>query len=315
MEQASILEALISTLEGLERNESVTGAKRTLSELLRDELEGISNHLRIASLSGKAVAYPTPFPINPTKEMFFTSFDLDASRDKHDYPRRVPLGSNGFCEIRIAPAVDAEWDDPEIKGRLNGLSRFLEIILERKIMLENAARLPLIDMASGLWNSTGTRSAGGQLLAKAHPEDYVGIFMNLKDTKLVASKYSERLIEQFLISVSHKLISFLDTDAEIGAHYGGDNFYVLLLKERLQDFVDFLKDAVVEVRLGEETQTIPFFARMGIYEGKPGDHIGMFMTNASIAFQMTRRTGQDQITFRPEMAAQLGVIPQGQPGR
>lgn len=307
MEQDAILHALMSALAAMDQleNSESPDSDRSLSDILREELSGISNHLQISAVSGKAVVYPTAFPINPSKEMFFASFDLDTSRKIHDYTRRVSLGANGYCEIRISPGADASWDNPEVQQRLSALARFLEIILDRFTMIKNVSRLPLIDMSSGLLNSNGMREVGGQLLSEGAPEKYAGVFLNLKDMKLFSTRYSERIIESFLIRVSHKIFSFLDTDEELGAHYGGDNFYVLILKERLQDFKEFLTDASVEVHGADAPQYIPFAARMGIYEGSPEDHIGIFMTNASVALQVAKRMNEDYMLYRPEFLSHM----------
>lgn len=305
MEQTNV-RFFMNILEALERSEDpARGDELTLSDILQRELFSVAQELRIAAFSGKAVVYPTPFPINPTKEMFFTSFDMDTSHKEHDYVRHVAIGANGYCEIRVCPGEGADWQAEEMELKLKSISRFLEILLERRLMFENISRLASIDMSSGLFNSIGLRDAGGKLLSTEHAEDYAGIFLNLKDTKLVAHKYDERMMAGFLTSVSHKLFSFLDSELEIASHFGGDNFYVLLLKERLHDFQQFLADAVAEVRNGEETVQIPFFARMGIYEGNDHDQIGVFMNNATVAFQATRRTGQDVVVFRPELLAQM----------
>ena len=298
-----IIEAFMKIMEKVEQNEGEkeSAAKQTFSEILHNSLYDLSTQLHFASISGKAVAYPTAFPINPSKELFFTSFDESSSARAHDYMRHASLGENGYCEIRVSPGEKASWDDPDTQKRLLGLTRFLEMILERRIMLMNVARLPLIDMSSGLLNSHGMRTVGESLLKEGEPEKYTGIFMNLKDTKHFIHKYNDRLIEKYLVGVSHKLFSFLDTDCELGAHYGGDNFYVLLLKERIQEFHEYLKDAVIEVQDMEQTIQIPFFARLGIYEGQKGDTITSFMNGASIAFQTARRLSEDVVYFEPEM--------------
>ncbi len=307
MDQDFIIHALSRTLEALDHMETKEEGEPgpTFSEILATELSEISQHLRISAVSGKAVVYPTSFPINPSKEMFFASYDLETSRKVHDFTRRVSLGMNGYCEIRISPGADASWEDTETLQRLESLARFLEIILDRKIMIANVSRLPLIDMSSGLLNSTGMRETGRELLGAEAPEQYAGIFLNLKDMKHFATKYSERLIESFLIRVSHKIFSFLDTDAELCAHYGGDNFFALILKQRVEDFKAFLSDASVEVHGADEPQYIPFRARLGIYEGQPGDPIHAFMNNASIAFQFARRKGEDAMVYRPDFLEQM----------
>jgi len=300
-----IVEAFMKVMERIEQNENREGgaSRQTFSEILHNSMYEVSSALHIASISGKAVAYPTSFPINPSKELFFTSFDQDGASRAHDFMRHASLGENGYCEIRISPGANASWENAETQKRLLGLARFLEMILERRIMLMNVARLPLIDMSSGLLNSYGMRTVGETLLSEQNPAHYVGIFLNLKDTKHFIHKYNERLIETYLIGVSHKLFSFLDTDCELGAHYGGDNFFVLLLKERLQEFQDFLQNAVIEVRNEDNTIQIPLFARLGIYEGQRRNPMGAFMNGASIAFQTARRTGQDVVTFSPDMMA------------
>ena len=307
MDQDMILNALMNTLEALDRLEASEESENnpTLSEILHDEFVDISNHLQISAFSGKAVVYPTSFPINPSKEMFFASFDLETSRKIHDFTRRVSLGMNGYCEIRISPGADASWEDPDTQKRLQSLARFLEIILDRKIMIANVSRLPLIDMSSGLLNSTGMREVGRTLLESESPERYASIFLNLKDMKHFATNYSERLIESFLIRVSHKIFSFLDTEVELAAHYGGDNFFVMILKERIEEFKEFLSDASVEVHGADEPQYIPFRARLGIYEGHPGDPINLFMNNASIAFQFARRRGEDVMVYHPDFLEQM----------
>ncbi len=298
-----IVEAFMRVMEKIEQNEGrdSSTSRQTFSEILHNSMHELSGELHIASISGKAVAYPTAFPINPTKELFFTSFDQDGASRAHDFMRHASLGENGYCEIRISPSADASWADSESQKRLLGLARFLEMILERRIMLMNVSRLPLIDMSSGLLNSHGMRVMGETLLTEQNPALYAGIFLNLKDTKHFIHKYNEQLIEKYLVGVSHKLFSFLDTDCELGAHFGGDNFFVLLLKERLQEFQDFMENAVVEVRGAENTVQIPLFARLGIYEGQRRNPMGAFMNGASVAFQTARRTGQDVVTFSPDM--------------
>lgn len=294
MAQQFTIKTLIHLLDVLEK-ETVSGAEmRTLSEILHDELLPVANELCIAAFSGKSIVYPTAYPINGTKELFFTSFELETSRSAHDYVRHVTIGANGYCEIRICPGAGADWTG-EIMEDVIGLSRLFEILLERRIMLENAIRMPSIDMTSGLFNAAGLRQAGAQLLAAAPAENYVGLFLNLKDTKVVGQKYGDQFTESYLVAVGHKLFSFLDSDLELAAHFGGDNFYVLLLKERLTSFREFLADAVVEVRTENEPVRLPFSARIGAFAGQPNLPLGAFLSGASAAFQMTRKTGQDYV--------------------
>ena len=58
---------------------------------------------------------------------------------------------------------------------------------------------------------------------------------------------------------------------------------------------------MIEVQDMEQTIQIPFFARLGIYEGQKGDTITSFMNGASIAFQTARRLSEDVVYFEPEM--------------
>lgn len=136
----------------------------------------------------------------------------------------------------------------------------------------------------------------GMLAARGELKDFTGIFLNLKNFKYINKSLSSAIgdlaIKIFANSIKESL-----QPSEVVSRLGGDNFYILLKKENVQEFMD--RFSKFEVKLSQGPKPLEFMiqSRMGIYNATPKDGVSEMMNNASIALNVAKELQTSDLVY------------------
>lgn len=210
-------------------------------------------------------------------------------------------GDNGRCEGRAYPVKGHSFDEDE-REAMRFLMELLFVIFGRDRLLLLMQKATFMDSLSGIMNTSGLHAAAGKYMAQGVLHHYNGVFMNLKNFKYVNKMVSSSQGDKVLKLYAQALQSFMQED-EVCARLGGDNFFLLIKKDRTDALVQYAEDVPIAIEFGGAPKVFHIIARMGIYEIQERDQMGEVMNNASIAISVAKSSVvEDVIRFRPEMA-------------
>lgn len=152
------------------------------------------------------------------------------------------------------------------------------------------------DFLTKLYNSDSFTLYAISLIARKKLHNYTGVFLNIRDLKFVNSIASSVGGDKLLQSFSKTIRDFL-VSGEVAARLGGDNFYVLIKKNRVNKFLALLDDIKVEIPIAGAMQTFVVKTRAGLYDIKEGDTIHEIMGNSSIALNFVRSSKDSNSLF------------------
>ncbi len=117
---------------------------------------------------------------------------------------------------------------------------------------------------------------------------YNGIFLNIKNFKIinqmVGSTYGDEIMREFV----RRINLFMDKDECIG-RLGGDNFVLLVQKDKMGSFISFMDNLVCEININGEPRGFKIEVRMGILsireEDDPSSVMNAISTTINIAKQ------------------------------
>lgn len=210
-------------------------------------------------------------------------------------------GDRGKCEGRAYPVKGHTFSGEE-KEAMRFLMELLFVVFGRDRLLLLMQRATFMDSLSGIMNTSGLHAAAGKYMGQRILHHYNGVFFNLKNFKYVNKMVSSRHGDEVLRLYAQALQTFMEED-EVCARLGGDNFFVLIRKERMEELIQFGKDVPIAIEFGNAPKVFHLTARMGVYVIQPQDQMGEVMNNASIAIGVAKSSVVDDVAvFSPEMA-------------
>ena len=154
------------------------------------------------------------------------------------------------------------------------------------------------DHTTGLPNLSVYLHRIEELIQMGRIMDYAAVFFNIRNFKYIntiVSNYQDG--DGIMRQYTAKATALLESD-EIMARLGGDNYVVLVRKNRLDLFLDKLDEIVVNVATAGGVKRIPLTARCGIYLiDRPIAHAGEIMMPISVAQQIARESGRGQRVY------------------
>ncbi len=198
-------------------------------------------------------------------------------------------GEKGTVETVFYPEKGYEWNDDE-KSEIHFISDMIYNIQGKARMASVIKRLLITDMATGAFNAAGMHMHCEKIKEKNELDKYSLIFLNLKNFKFVNKIAGERQGDMVIRDYARKLIEYI-VDGECAARPGGDNFMVLIRKNRERDFLGFIDNISFTVGNDENRQTINLSARVGVYEINSEDTANDAISGASAALGRTKRIG------------------------
>lgn len=149
-----------------------------------------------------------------------------------------------------------------------------------------------IDSSIGIPNNIGIMEFGSELSESNKLQNFDAVFFNIKDFKFVSKLVGAENVNETLKTFINEIRKNFVKDELIG-RLGGDNFFALIKKERITDFIEKLSN--IEININNEPVHIK--SRMGIYEMQPGDSVGDGIEGASVALLTVRKQREKLYCF------------------
>jgi len=206
----------------------------------------------------------------------------------------------GRVRLCFFPVKGERWDDKE--RRLIGiLAKTLYMHFGRARMMGIMLRSIFDDPLTGVPNNNALMRFGNLRQYSGQLDGYAAVFINIKNFRYVNMTFGNRQGDILLRMFAQKMHRFMESD-EIFARLGGDNFSMLIKKERLDLFTGFMDDMKFNVGEGTGTKQFEIKVRMGIYEACKGDTMADLMNKSSIAINESREGGsKDAERFSNDM--------------
>lgn len=202
-------------------------------------------------------------------------------------------GEGGKAEFNVYPRTGILWSD-ETLNEVKLIVQILIVLGGRGRLMGLMNRIAVTDNLTGVNNMAGFAKSA-RILADTHQlRFYSGVFINIKNFKLINSRYSNRIGDEVLIRYAQKLKGFLAED-ELIARPGGDNFIILVKRERENKLIELLKGT--SVHIDELNIDIQLSSRAGIYCVRENDNLSNVMNGATVSLNCAKQQGTPDIVY------------------
>lgn len=298
-EYEQMLRALTDLLLGAEFGNSDFTA---LHEEFQTHLKPIAERLHVAKVDGHIDFAPNVHDLNGGGVTFSSAYSEDAGEEPLVIPYSDLFMVSGGASIY--PCAGYVWDEEE-KRLVTAVSKIIALQFSRMSMVNRIDRLSYVDMFTGLVNSQGVIHYGTRLEEENPISDYAGCFLNLKNLKYINQQLSSTNGDAVIRQYALRLYGFIDHRNELAARLGGDNFFVLVRKERLERFLSIVSALNIILNNGGERTRLVIESWVGVYPANEHDPIGMILSNASFANEEAKRTHVSVVYFDPSAMEHL----------
>lgn len=265
-----------------------------LTELISSRIPVIADDLHLGRLVCEFNTPPSP--IEPQGRAVESQMYISHSGFENvsvNYVNRT--GDNGKVELIAYPVKGYTWSDDEKKD--------IEFLCRNIFLLCGRARLSDIvkvaltrDSATGILNTAGFVNGGNRLIAEGRIQEYAAMYLNLKNYRSINSQIGYKYGDMVMKSYADALVNMMDED-ELVARLGGDNFAVMIKKEKMDSYLKFLSSTLVVAEIGGSVTTFNISARIGVYNIEKGDSMMHIMNCISSAISAVRRNGTSDYAF------------------
>ncbi len=221
--------------------------------------------------------------------------ELDISRRSER--RNVTRGYNIAYYIAWQKKDEPDWNDDETDA-IDLLLRILYVMNGRNRVMRLAEKLTFYDHDLGIHNIKYFFGFLGRLIQERKAGDYVAMCFNLKRFSVVNQQLG-RMTGTVVMKNYARAIEDILTKDELICRVGGDNFTVLVKKEKADRVLDILKG--VPIVYNERTNEKIFVsAAVGIFiipENCPLKSPSEIMDRISSAMYIAKRNGTSDVVF------------------
>lgn len=212
----------------------------------------------------------------------------------NDYVVAFEMGNGGRANFIFA-IKDGEVWTTEMQQDMKVLAKLFYLLTGRARAMQTLNVLTFTDPLTGIANETALGRFMHSREVLGDFDTYCSNFINMKNMKLVNSRYGQDSGDRVLTSFAQKLSNFAG-DVGCAARLGGDNFFVFIKAEREESLLNYLSKLTVDFRRpdGKEIK-INIDARVGYYYSRSGDTIPDAMQNADIAARVARQSRNPDI--------------------
>ena len=276
---------------------------RVLYQEMQPYLDGLAEWLNIGKITIKIVTEPNVYEINGDKQFLSTQFFDELGPEEDMFEMRYEKVGSNTGDARVYPRAGHKFTDEE-KYYIQGIAMLMVVEFSRSDMIRHQMKTPFIDMLTGLCNNAGVNRYGERLARLYDLADYAGVFINLKNFKYINEQVTQPGGDQVLRQYAYMMYGYLDSNKELVARLGGDNFFALVLKEHLDQFMNLAGNANVPINRGGLRSTVSVNTWMGVYPAQAGDEVAKVLNFSSFALGQARRSKQPVAYFDPKAMEQ-----------
>lgn len=186
---------------------------------------------------------------------------------------------------------------PRKQKALRFVSETLHTYMNRFSSMETAKYAQTHDIRFGCLNAMGFKEKLNSIRNTLELSEYAVIFMNIKRYKSINAKVGFERGNAVLHTVVDSLRLILDEN-ETFARTGGDNFFVFVRKENIEQRIEKINNLSCEINVNDIFFKFEINFRMGIYMIEPNVRDAVeIIENASIAFGFTRQKRDADIVY------------------
>ena len=191
------------------------------------------------------------------------------------------------------PYPDHIWTDDEIRN-IGAVSNLIFMIFAKLAYVKHQDKVPYIDFMTGLLNHQGLRHYGEQFERMYTFGDYVACNVHIHNFKYIEHHFSHTVADEVIRRYSKILYQNADCNNELLARLGPARFFVLIHKDKLDSFLDFISTKQANVIFEDNNLSILIRAKIGVYPAHEGDGINDLITKSSFALEQAKA---DKITI------------------
>lgn len=217
----------------------------------------------------------------------------------------LPL--NGYVRTEAYIKKDNPLWTEEAEKDYFVLSKLGYLVYGRARVMHELEIAETTDALTGIANGNMLNRYMWERLAEGNFSTFCANFVNIKNMKLLNSKYGEQGGNLLFFEYANSIKRFIGDDGCI-ARIGGDNFFILIKADREAELQRLLKKLQVDLKFPGSESSIPvkMDTRLGYYYIKDGDQISDAMNSSSIALKLAKNEGSpDYILYSDDMKIQM----------
>jgi len=206
----------------------------------------------------------------------------------------------GILQVEIYPKVGCEWTEEEEEEIVFLIKIIFDCISKARaiILMEQAA---ITDSLTGACNMAGIIRYANELKQLDRLDQYDAIYFNIKNFNYINQRIGFKQADKILKDFSHMVRDELQK-GELFGRVDTDTFYILVEKERTDDFIKFLNSRRVLVDLEKKSMEFDLLLRMGVYKTQPVDTGKRVIDAAKAAYEYTKNpSAGDIVMFSEDM--------------
>ncbi len=276
---------------------------KALSDVVSRELCGIAEDIQLGMMSVEFNSPPMPYNEHGSKvvQQMYLSGD---GYGEQNITTKFVTGDNGSVVLTSHPVKGVSWDK-EQEDEITFLHKEIFVVLGRA-RLSDIVRLSVsTDAMTKLPNTAGFIGYGNRMLAMGRLTEYTAMFINLKNFRCINTQITEKHGDDVIRAYAAALHAQLLPE-EFVARLGGDNFTLLVKKERTDTILAYLAEALIEVQLDSTTVHFVISSRVGLYDICEGDTMHKVMNYISHAMSSAKRNAAlDVVRFTPDLLKKM----------
>lgn len=208
---------------------------------------------------------------------------------------------NTLSSTTIYPVRGYIWDEEERRS-ITAIGKLLYAQLSRISMIEMQQKIATTDQMTGLSNTVGAIRFCERAKEQYSLADYASCFLNLKNLKYINRQMGNHAGDTALNRYATILNGMLDQKRELLARLGGDNFFAVVLKEHLDEFVKLATAMPLQLVSDQgQTGSITLGAWAGVYSANGSEKPRDLLDYASFAYELSKRNKVTVSRYDPSM--------------
>ena len=258
-------------------------------DIIKPILEKIAESLKIAKIDILFKVRPDEYDMQGFEKRIETVFFSDCEPDGENAVESVfdDIG-NSAAEMKITPCSGKVWSD-EYREYLATLMKLIYILLSRANNIRRAEKAPYIDSLTGLSNNLGIEHYWSRIANGRPMSNFAAVYINLRGFRLLNVRFGSVMADDIMKRYSHALYKLLVMGDELIARLGGDNFFVIINRDKLDSFIETARFMQMEVDTGERVRPVRLHAWIGVYPACDGDNLSTLITRSSFAADQSKK--------------------------
>ena len=270
---------------------------------VKESLPLIAEDIYLGRMECRFYAPPTPYE-KQGREAEMVLYEHESGYSDELFLREYSTSNGASVGFKMNAVKGHIWDDEE-KEYIEFICKNIFTMCGRARLAEVINRSLNVDLNTGLLSAGGYVAMGTTLLKRGKLHDYTAMYINIKNFKYISSqignKNGDLVIKEYAIALGGMLL-----EDEYAGRLGGDNFTLLVKKERRDIIAEGLSCISINTNYGGMERHLKISARIGMYDIVQGDEMPHIMNCISAAIATAKRkNAEDIVLFSREIVNRM----------